>query len=372
MSPPLRLLLVTHSLAGGGAERFASVLATHLDRDHFAPEVVTATARRAYPVPADVPVTSLGHRGLWTLPRTVRRLRRRLRESRPDVVLSNVLSTNALLGTALRGLDSGPGPPAWVARIGNAPGIGEPALQRRWARRLYPLAAAVVCNSRGAREAFARCYPELAGRVSHLPNPTDFERLDSLAAAPPPETAGAAARLLWVGRLVRQKRPDLAVAAFAAVARRRPARLWLCGEGPLRGAVERQVERLGLGAEVELLGFVDNPFPLMRAAHLMVSTSDFEGLPNSLIEAQGLGLPAVATRCPHGVDEVVEDGTTGRLVAPGDAAALAAAIEELLAGGPASLARLGSAARESARRRFALAAALPGWSRLLATAAGRS
>jgi glycosyltransferase involved in cell wall biosynthesis len=145
----------------------------------------------------------------------------------------------------------------------------------------------------------------------------------------------------------------------------------MCGEGPLRGAVERQIEDLGLGDQVELLGFVDNPFPLMRAADLIVSTSDFEGLPNSLIEAQGLGLPAVATRCPHGVDEVVEDGTTGRLAPPGDAPAIAAAIEELLAGGRESLERLGAAARAVARRRFALEAALPGWTRLLLDAAGR-
>ena len=61
----------------------------------------------------------------------------------------------------------------------------------------------------------------------------------------------------------------------------------------------------------------------MADADLLLSTSDFEGLPNALIEAQGLGLPAVATRCPFGPDEIVVDGVTGLLVPVGDAEALA-------------------------------------------------
>ena len=62
--PPLRLLALTHSLGGGGAERFVATLATHLDRASFRPEVCAATGRASYPLAADVPVTALGYRGL--------------------------------------------------------------------------------------------------------------------------------------------------------------------------------------------------------------------------------------------------------------------------------------------------------------------
>jgi glycosyltransferase involved in cell wall biosynthesis len=370
MSNPLRLLIVTHSLGGGGAERFAVNLAAGLDRRRFAPALCAASERRDYPPPADVPVATLGYRRLTDLPRTIRRLRRLLADSRPDLVLSNVLSTNGLTGAALRGLAA---PPAWVARIGNAPGIGEPAWQRWWARRVYRRARRLVCNSRGMAAAFPRVYPGTAGRVTSLPNPTDFGELERWAAeepAPPAPLGDAkgAQVLLAVGRLTRQKRPDLMVEALARL-RRQPGlagtRLWLCGEGPLAAEVAAAAQDAGLGDAVELLGFVANPFALMRQADLYLLSSDFEGLPNALIEAQGLGLPAVATRCPHGPDEIVDDGVTGRLVPTGDAEAIAAAAAELLLAGPEALRRMGEAARERARRLYDAAHVLPAWERLL-------
>ncbi len=358
---PVRLVALTHSLGGGGAERFAATLANHLDRASFSPEVWAATGRASYPLAPDVAVRGLGYRGLLTLPRTVRRLRRHLREHPPDLLLSNVLSTNALAGAALRGL--APRPP-WVARIGNAPGVGEPRLQRWWARRWYPMAVALIANSSGGRSAFARCYPETAARLGHLPNPTDFARLEGLAAEPAARRRGAEPQLVWAGRLVRQKRPDLMVAAFVGLAKLWPVRLWMCGEGPLRRQVEVEIAAAGLGDRIELLGFVENPFALMRQADLFVLTSDFEGLPNALIEAQGLGLAAVSTRCPHGPDEIVAEGETGLLVPVGDAPALTAALESLLAA-PQERSRMGERARSLARSRYGLETAVPAWERLL-------
>ncbi len=370
MRAPLKVLLVTHSLSGGGAERFAATLATHLDRARFVPAVCAATPRRTYPVPEDVPVSVLGYSGLASLPRTVRRLRDEIERSRPDLVLSNVLSTNGLTGAALRGLGERP---AWVARVANAPGAREPWLHRLWARRVYGLARRVVSNSSAMAEAVAEAYPAVRDRVTSLPNPTDFSCLDRLAAEAPPRARDGRPTILWLGRLVEQKRPDLALEALALVRRSVDARLWLCGEGPLEGALRRQAAALGLGSPaagpaVELLGFCENPFPLMRQADLFLLTSDFEGLPNALIEAQGLGLPAVSTRCPFGPAEIVEHGATGLLVQPGDAGDLASGVLELL-GDPARRAAMGRAAAERARATFDLPRVLPRWETLLAQAA---
>ncbi|HEX4954478.1 MAG TPA: glycosyltransferase [Thermoanaerobaculia bacterium] len=366
---PSKLVVLTHSLTGGGAERFASTLVRHLDRRRFHPSVLAATAERTYQVPADVPVSVLGYRGPLDLPRTVLATRRHLAELAPDLVLSNVLSTNCLAGGALW---RRPEPPAWVARVGNAPELAEPWWQRLWAERVYPRARFVVSNSARMAEAVAREYPELAPRLRVLPNPTDFAALDSLAAAPPTHRRGEEeARLIWVGRLTPQKRPLLALEALARLRQEVDARLWLCGSGPLAEAVERQVEKLELGDAVEQLGFVANPFPLLAQADLFLLTSDFEGLPNALIEAQGLGVPALATSCPYGPDEIVEEGVTGRLVPPGQAGVLAWEARQLLADRP-QLLEMGRAARERARRLFDLAAVLPRWQALLLEAVGES
>ncbi len=363
---PLRVLVVSHSLSGGGAERFASYLAAALDRRRFAPALCLVTDRESYDRPDNVAVTRLGYRGLRHLPRTILRLAREVRRSAPDVVLSNVLSTNCLTGAAL--VAAARRPP-WIARVANAPELSEGVLQAWWARRVYPLARRVVVNSEGLVEAFGRAYPGVAGRVVSLPNPTDFELLERRSREPALRRAAPGARtLLWVGRLTAQKRPDLALAALARLRESVDARLWLCGEGPLEAAVRRRVAELGLGGAVELLGFCDNPYALMREADLLLLTSDHEGLPNALIEAQGLGLAAVATRCPYGPDEIVEDGVSGRLTPVGDAEALARAAGELLAD-DALREAMGRAGRERARARYGLATVMPGWQALIESVA---
>ena len=133
--------------------------------------------------------------------------------------------------------------------------------------------------------------------------------------------------------------------------------------------MRRRIGELGLDGAVELLGFCDNPFALMRQADLFVLTSDYEGLPNALIEAQGLGLPAVATRCPYGPDEIVDDGVTGRLVPTADPSAAARAMVEIL-GDPKTRRRMGEAAARRARERYDVARVVPRWEELLIEVAG--
>ncbi len=403
---PARILLVTHSLSGGGAERFSATLANHLDRRRFAPALVAATARATYPVPDDVPVTTLGYSGVPSLPRTVFRLRRAIAAAAPDLVLSNVLSTNCLTGAALGRRGGRRTGPRWIARAANSPEHGDPWLQRLWGRRVYPRADLVVANSRGLEQAFLRYYPGAAERARAIPNPTDFDALeraargrsDGLSGEVPGEVSGEVSgearpgrdrsggdeplQVLWMGRLEPQKRPDLALEVMARLRRmdesgreadgpRPRLHLRLCGEGSLRPRLVRRIEELGLGDAVELAGFVEHPSSAMADADLFLSTSDFEGLPNALIEAQGLGLPAVATRCPFGPDEIVDDGVSGLLVPVGGAEALAAAVVTL-AGDGERRRRMGEAARVLARERFGLDAVVPRWEAAIEEVLGRS
>jgi glycosyltransferase involved in cell wall biosynthesis len=213
-------------------------------------------------------------------------------------------------------------------------------------------------------------YPRTSGRVCSVPNPTDFQNLDRQAREELPPGARRLADecvLLVVGRLSEQKRIDLALRVLAQLRRRRAVRLWVLGRGPLETQLRELASELGVAEVVDWLGFCDNPFPLMRNADLFLSTSDYEGLPNALIEAQGLGLPSVATRCPYGPSEIIADGVSGSLVAPGDIEGLAAAAEGWLAS-PERRATASAAAAQRARTIFDLAVVMPQWERLLAQA----
>lgn len=186
-------------------------------------------------------------------------------------------------------------------------------------------------------EHLADFYPP--GLTSHtVRNTLDVRRVTTLAAQPLAEShaeaaalfEGAGARLVTLGRLSPEKRHDRMIDAFAQIAQDHPqARLMICGTGPLEETLRAQIDRLGLGAQVHLLGQVANPYPLLAAADACVMSSDYEGQPMVLLEALCLGTPCIGTDIP-GIRAVLKDGQ-GVIVAP-EVPALAAAMAEAAAG----------------------------------------
>src|SRR5262249_54469789 len=142
--------------------------------------------------------------------------------------------------------------------------------------------------------------------------------------------AGSPPVVLGVGRLALQKDFSTLIKAFAHVRSRAPARLLILGDGEKRVELEVLVKELGLTADVCLLGYVDNPFAYMRRCAAFVLSSEYEGLPNSLIEAMACGAPVISTDCPCGPAEILDGGRYGLLVPVGDVEAMAAAISATL------------------------------------------
>ena len=128
-----------------------------------------------------------------------------------------------------------------------------------------------------------------------------------------------------------QKAPLDFVRLAALVHRSRPdARFVLVGDGELRGAVEAEVERVGLAGSFKLTGWRRDIAEVLRCFDLFVLTSLWEGLPRVYLEALASGVPVVGTRV-DGAAEVIRDGVNGYLVAPGDVRGMADRVLELLA-----------------------------------------
>ena len=119
------------------------------------------------------------------------------------------------------------------------------------------------------------------------------------------------------------------------------------------------VHRLGLGGTVVVLERVTDIEDYLQAADMGLFTSDSESFCLSILEAMCFGCPSVATRV-GGIPEVVEDGISGLLVPPGDAAGLARAVEALIAD-PTRRAAMGAAARRRAMDRFSADVIVPGY-----------
>jgi glycosyltransferase involved in cell wall biosynthesis len=136
--------------------------------------------------------------------------------------------------------------------------------------------------------------------------------------------------ILAVGRLTKQKDFPNLLRAFAIVRQYRPARLLILGDGEDRPLLEQLAKDLNISEDVSLPGFTDNPYAFMKKSAIFVLSSIYEGLPNVLLEALACGCPVVATDCPTGPREILDNGRYGRLVPVGDHEALAKAILETL------------------------------------------
>ena len=249
-----------------------------------------------------------------TSPRRLRKIgevRRRARildralASRPawDLVVSTLLTTDRIV-RASRLADV-----AWY-RVPNTLSVEQLAattgFKRR--RRLARLKTtydgqSVIAISAGVGRDLVETVGARPARLEVIHNPFDVDEIRNLADEPC-RLAGEDF-LLSVGRFSRQKRYDRLLGALSRA--RYTDRLVIAGTGTgeqVRTVAERARE-LGIADRVDLVGFKENPYPIMRHARALVLSSDFEGFGNVLVETLVCGTPAISTRCPHGPEEIL-------------------------------------------------------------------
>ena len=246
-----------------------------------------------------------------------RRLRASLRASRPDTILSFLDKTNLQVLLATRGL----GFPVVISER-TVPGVYK--IGRAWETLrgiLYPLADAIVVQTRAVRDAFS---PRIQARCRVVPNPV-------LAPPGPLAPSSDERRIVAVGRLDECKQFNLLIRAFARIARSHQdwfLEIW--GEGPERAKLEALRNEFGLSSRVRLPGATQDVYRELRRGGIFALTSRFEGFPNALCEAMAVGLPVVSFDCPHGPREIIRDGVDGVLVLPGDLAAFSEKLVDLI------------------------------------------
>lgn len=139
-------------------------------------------------------------------------------------------------------------------------------------------------------------------------------------------------RIVTAGRLVPQKNHEMLIHAFSMVSKDYPDYcLMIFGEGNLKESLESLAVRLGVQDRVFFPGSVNDVHEQIIDAELFVLSSDFEGMPNALMEAMAMGLTSISTDCPcGGPRDMIEDGVNGYLIPVGDQEACARAIRAAL------------------------------------------
>jgi glycosyltransferase involved in cell wall biosynthesis len=330
-----RILLVLPSLERGGGERVLLQLArSFLEAGR---EVHLAVLLGGGPLRGEVPDAVVLHelidasdavKGFGLAWRAFPKLVCLLRAIEPPAVLSTMTGTNLLAVLA-----------RMHARVNSRLVLREAAslvnvkssLKLSMMRWLYPRATELVAVSTGIAQELARL-GATENKIHVIHNPVDTEKLQHLAATGLPLNLGdKTPYIVSVGRLAEQKDQQTLLKAYAGSPLRKSHYLVIVGEGDQRQRLKLLSHDLGIDDRLLLLGAVDNPYPVLAGASLHVLPSRWEGYPNVLLEALALGVPVVATDCPHGPRELLEDGHRGRLVPVADANALAGAMAAELA-----------------------------------------
>jgi GalNAc-alpha-(1->4)-GalNAc-alpha-(1->3)-diNAcBac-PP-undecaprenol alpha-1,4-N-acetyl-D-galactosaminyltransferase len=365
LEKPLRLTLVISCLSSGGAERVMSFLANQWASTGRQVTLITLDTRENDAYPLDPRIERIGLDALAESPTflhalgsnysRVRKLRRAIRDARPDVVISFIDSMNILTLFATLGM--------------RVPVVISPRVDPRqhrigavWSlmrRLVYPRAAAVVMQTQDAEQWMRQ---RLNRRATTIPNPlaSDTQRIEHNAKRN---------LVLAAGRLTPQKGFDLLLRAFAAVAKEFPDwQLTIAGEGEERGRLESLVQELSLCGRVLFPGKVADLSTLFAESDLFVLSSRYEGFPNVLLEAMAAGLAVIAFDARSGPADIIRNGIDGVLVENIDPESLAAAMRRLMSSREERT-RLAARATE-VRKRFRGERVMPMWDRLLARLCG--
>jgi glycosyltransferase involved in cell wall biosynthesis len=174
-------------------------------------------------------------------------------------------------------------------------------------------------------------------RLYRIDNPVVDEGIMRSAAEPvdhPWLGAGSAAKdlpvIMGIGRLTRQKDFITLLRSFAHLRKRLPSRLMILGEGEQRALLEAEVTSLGITEYVFLAGFVPNPYKWLARSDAFVLSSLWEDPGHVLMEAAYLRIPIVATDCPSGPRDFLDDGALGTLCPMSEPGPMAAAVEAAL------------------------------------------
>lgn len=248
----------------------------------------------------------------------IRKLRRIIVDEKVDVVVTFMLESNFRGLLATLGL-----PTCNIVSVRNAPEIEYKGhLNKIVARYLLPQADGCVFQTEEAKSWFPRKLTDKS-RVISNPIVSDF----FLVKRNPKDKL-----IVSCGRLTKQKNQEMLINAFAEVNKSiSGALLYIFGEGNLQEHLLKRISDLGLEDKVFLKGQTSDVKNVLSEADLFVLSSDYEGMPNALMEAMAVGVPCISTDCPCGGPRMlIKNGENGILVSPGNVDELASSIVKVL------------------------------------------
>lgn len=322
----MKIAIFIGGLSGGGAERVVCNLSNYLARRHTVTILTMASDEPIELLDSNIIRVALDEERqidnfLMRNYKRYRNLKKYLRKSDDDVFIVMLPETTSILLS----LRSRIKVPIIVSERGNPVARYKDSwIKTILMRRLYPYADAFVFQTEEAKNYYISKGISVESIV--IPNAINESFIVS------DYNEEKEKKIVAVGSLTPVKNFPLLINAFEKISKKHSDyTLEIYGEGAKRKELQGIIEKLGLSKRVSMPGYVRNIGDCIRNATLFVLSSNYEGMPNALMEAMALGLPCVSTDCPCGGPKyLIQDGENGLLVPVGDCGKLATAMDKVL------------------------------------------
>ncbi len=321
----MRITFLIGSLTGGGAEHVICELATYMSEHGHRTKILTVTETgRHYPLGSKVELATLDM-GQRKIPSKIKVVLKMLKlffyilKEKTDayvVFLPETIRAIMLFKPFIKA-------PIIVSERSNPASYSKK--KQKQMLKAFAKADGTVFQTENAKMYYADNGADVknGGVIPNAINPS-FVRL--------PYKGERLKRIVGAGRIIESKNFKLLIEAFAKIHNRYPEyNLVIFGEGPLKSELIQYAQTLQINDKVMFPGYVDNLGDELEKSAMFVMSSNFEGMPNALMEAMALGLPCISTDCPSGGAKLlIENGKNGYLVPVEDVDSLAEAMEKLL------------------------------------------
>lgn len=321
----MKILFVSGNLCDGGAQRVISVVASGLaERGHDVSLLLYARDEKEYPISDKVKITALGnsfeeYSELSAVAR-VRLFRKYLKTWKPEVAVGFLEGGYGLFLASL-GMRF---PKVASSRIDPTVLLNQKGYRAMLDKLWFRCADGVVVQTSRQRE-----HAQGVGwkNMTVIANPVS----DAAIAQKPHNYDRPCRKIVMAGRLAKQKNYPMAFAAMQQIVQKYPdAMLNVFGKGSEAESLQKAINDMGLQANVTLHGWTQNVLEEYENSDIYVMSSNFEGMPNALMEAMACGLPCVSTDCNTGPEDLIIDGENGYLVPVNDIDALACSILRIM------------------------------------------
>ena len=332
-SNDLKVALLVGTLNSGGAEKMMVQLANALHTVGVAVDLILVNKTGPFldDVLPGVQIRNLN--AVKGVKSVITDIRKFLKDNIVDAIISTQPHVNSVLGYASIGLNK---KPLIIMREASTPSSKysdiNPVSTFLY-KTGYRFADHYVAVSEGVKKDMRAAYNLPESSITTIHNPVIDDSITERCKEPTGDSwfdDPEKPVILAVGRIVPLKNHKMLIEAFAKVREHKDARLVILGDkqsDPDHTEVLNDlIMDLKLSNHVKLPGFVSNPFSYLSRASLFVLSSDYEGLPGTLIQALGCGCPVVSTECPNGPAEILEAGKWGILTPPRDAEKMAESI----------------------------------------------